>query len=82
MKLIAEEITKDNYPDFDEVVLLIQKKEDVTVVSSGFLKAITNNGFEWVRADFINPFNSFFGGFTKTTSFKPTHFAKFKIMFK
>ena len=84
MKLIAEELTKDNHPDFGNTVILLEKKDTKLVSATlGSLKAITKEGFEWTYCG-ENSFSieSMFGIKPKPNTFNPTHFAKFEIEFK
>lgn len=78
-----------NVPDFDKVVLLIEKRDNDKAVQActGSLKSIDSNGSHWSFGGLPNPFDMFsmFGGATSSglggdkEKFTPTHWIEVQL---
>lgn len=76
--IVLEELSKSNYPDFGETVILAVKTDkDTFSCDIGKLKAIVEDGFEWDRNRGVEL--AFLGIKNKD---KPTHFARISIAIK
>lgn len=62
-------------PDFNKVVLLVEKTKDKTIVSTGYLKSLSAQGCEWVTQQ--NDFSTIFGRGMQT--FKPQFWAEIDL---
>lgn len=67
---------EDLKPEFNKVVLLVEKTENKTIVSTGYLKSIDINGCEFKTQE--HGFDNFFTtrGMTK---FKPQYWAEIDL---
>lgn len=67
---------EDLKPDFNKVVILVEKTKDKTIISTGYLKSIDINGCDWVTQE--GGFDSFFTtrGMTK---FNPQYWAEIDL---
>ncbi len=67
-----------NLPAFGEVVLLLSKREDKSVVDTGTLDCINKSGVVWKRNSLDDMF-SIFGGNRISAIFIPTHYCRISI---
>ena len=67
---------EDLKPDFNKVVVLVEKTKDKTIISTGYLKSIDINGCDWVTQE--GGFGSFFTT-RGMTEFKPQYWAEIDL---
>ena len=71
-------ITETTKPEFDEMVLLLEKGSKENKIDVGKLTAITRDGLVFKHGTDPLDFGNFFNQFGKS-SFRPTHFARINL---